>query len=124
MAHAHEARPGVPEIEGREHKSTLDRLIYMANQIGWFFNSQPEAKRVPGLVDHIQHFWDPRMKSEIFEHVGNGGSGLEPVPLEALKVLKAAHDGKRPTRGEAERVPTAEPRTGEAPLEVTENGRG
>ncbi|MFD1701924.1 formate dehydrogenase subunit delta [Methylopila henanensis] len=124
MAHAHEARPGVPEIEGREHKTTLDRLIYMANQIGWFFKSQPERLRIPGIVDHIQHFWDPRMKKEIFEHVGAGGAGLEPEPLEALKVLKAAHDGKMATRGEAEVVETGQPRTGEAPLEVTENGRG
>lgn len=124
MAHAHQPRPGVPEIEGREHKSTLDRLIYMANQIGWFFKSQPEAKRVPGVVDHIQHFWDPRMKREIFAHVGNGGAGLEPVPLEALQVLKAAADGKTAARGEAEIVETGERRTGEAPLEVTEAGRG
>lgn len=106
------------------HKSTLDRLIYMANQIGWFFNSQPEAKRVPGLVDHIQHFWDPRMKAEIYGHVGNGGEGLEPAPLEALKQLKAAHEGRKPTQGEAEIVETGEPRTGEAPPEVTHEGRG
>ncbi|GLK75793.1 hypothetical protein GCM10008171_10470 [Methylopila jiangsuensis] len=114
MAHAHETLPGVPEIDGREHKSTLDRLIYMANQIGWFFRSQPKEKIIPGIVDHIQHFWDPRMKKEIYAHVGTGGAGLEPEPLEALQILKKAAEGKIATYGEAERVATPEPRTGES----------
>jgi hypothetical protein len=110
--------------DGHVHKTTLMRLIYMANQIGWFFKSQPEPKRVPGVLDHIQHFWDPRMKAEIFEHVAKGGEGLEPVALQALQELKAAHEGKIATRGEAEIVETGQPRTGEAPPEVTNAGRG
>ncbi len=100
--------------EGHPHKTTLDRLIYMANQIGWFFKSQPEEKIVPGILDHIQHFWDPRMRSEIFGHLAKGGAGLEPPVLEALTILKEADEGRRATRGEAEMVPTSQPRTGEA----------
>lgn len=106
---------GVAEAQGHHHKTTLDRLIYMANQIGWFFKSQPKQKVVPGVLDHIQHFWDPRMRAEIFRHIdATGGDGLEPHVLEALTILKQAAEGKRATRGEAEKAPTDQPRTGEA----------
>lgn len=107
------------------HKSTLDRLIYMGNQIGWFFNSQPEGRRIPGILDHIQHFWDPRMRAEIFRHIDDtGGTGIDPNVLEALTQLKLAEEGMKKTRGEAEIVETGQQRTGEAPPEVTKNGLG
>lgn len=127
------ASPGSAEVvetlgaheEDHPHKSTLDRLIYMANQIGWFFKSQPQDKIVPGILDHIQHFWDPRMRSEIFRHIDEtGGTGIEPYPLEALIQLKKAAEGKRSTRGEAEMVETGEPRLGEAAPQATRGGEG
>lgn len=112
--------PGVVESlgahqEDHPHKSTLDRLIYMGNQIGWFFNSQPEGHRVPGILDHIQHFWDPRMRAEIYGHIDKtGGEGIDPHVLEALIALKLAAEGKLKTHGEAEKVETGQPRTGAA----------
>lgn len=100
---------------GEHHKTTLDRLIYMGNQIGWFFNSQAEDKRVLGILDHIQHFWDPRMRAEIFGHIDKtGGAGLDPNVLDALIHLKLAAEGKKPTKGEAEKVDTKQDRMGAA----------
>lgn len=98
--------------EGEEHhKSTLDRLIYMGNQIGWFFRSQPAEKAVAGILDHIQHFWDPRMRKEIFRHIEEtGGERIEPLVLEALIQLKAASDLKTG----AGKVETGQPRMGES----------
>jgi formate dehydrogenase subunit delta len=49
--------------------SSLDRLIYMANQIGWFFRSQGHDHAVSGIADHIHKFWDPRMRKAIFAHL-------------------------------------------------------
>lgn len=66
-----------------------DRLIYMANQIGKFFQSQGHGKAVPGIAEHIKKFWDPRMKRAIFAHLDAGGAGLEPDVREALTSLKA-----------------------------------
>ena len=43
-----------------------DRLIYMANQIGKFFQSQGHDRAVPGIAEHIKKFWDPRMRKAIF----------------------------------------------------------
>ncbi|WP_198964283.1 formate dehydrogenase subunit delta [Bradyrhizobium sp. Y36] len=67
-----------------------DRLIYMANQIGKFFQSQGRGKAVPGIAEHIKKFWDPRMKRAIFAHLDAGGAGLEPDVREALTSLKQA----------------------------------
>ena len=39
--------------------SSPERLIYMANQIGWFFRSQGHDLAVAGVADHIKKFWDP-----------------------------------------------------------------
>ena len=66
-----------------------DRLIYMANQIGHFFQSQGHDKAVPGIADHIKKFWDPRMLSAIFAHLEAGGAGLDPDVREAIAALKA-----------------------------------
>ena len=67
-----------------------DRLIYMANQIGKFFQSQGHDKAVPGIADHIRKFWDPRMRSAIFAHLDAGGAGLDPNVRDALETLKNA----------------------------------
>jgi formate dehydrogenase subunit delta len=66
-----------------------DRLVYMANQIGKFFESQGHDKAVPGISEHIRKFWDPRMRKSMFAHLDAGGAGLAPNVLEALTTLKA-----------------------------------
>ncbi len=65
-----------------------DRLVYMANQIGSFFRSQGEAKAVPGIADHINKFWDPRMRSAILAHWEAGGEGLDPLVRTAMSALR------------------------------------
>jgi formate dehydrogenase subunit delta len=70
------------------HSNTNDRLIYMANQIGKFFESQGHDKAVPGIAEHIHKFWDPRMRKSIFAHLDAGGAGLAPNVLEALNTLR------------------------------------
>jgi len=69
--------------------SSLDRLVYMANQIGKFFQSQGHDQAVAGVADHIRKFWDPRMRKAIFAHLDAGGAGLDPNVLEAIASLKA-----------------------------------
>jgi formate dehydrogenase subunit delta len=72
--------------------SSPDRLIYMANQIGKFFQSQGHDKAVPGVAEHIRKFWDPRMRKQIFAHLDAGGAGLDPYVHEAIATLKAAQN--------------------------------
>jgi formate dehydrogenase subunit delta len=70
--------------------SPEQRLVYMANQIGKFFQSQGPGKTVPGVADHIRKFWDPRMRKQIYAHLAAGGAGLDPDVREALESLKGA----------------------------------
>ena len=69
---------------------SADRLIYMANQIGKFFQSQGHDQAVAGVAEHIRKFWDPRMRRGIFAHLDAGGAGLDPNVREALEALKKA----------------------------------
>jgi formate dehydrogenase subunit delta len=66
----------------------LPRLVYMANQIGKFFVSEDKETAVAGIADHLQKFWDPRMRAEILAHVANGGEGLDPEVRAAVALLK------------------------------------
>lgn len=69
--------------------SSVDRLVYMANQIGKFFASQGENEAVSGTADHIRKFWDPRMRANILDHAAKGGAGLDPVARKAVDQLRA-----------------------------------
>ena len=60
-----------------------DKIIRMANQIATFFLSQPEATRVPGVSNHINKFWEPRMRRQFFEIIDAGGEGFLPLVVEA-----------------------------------------
>lgn len=64
-----------------------DRLIYMANQIGTFFNHQDEDEAVASIATHIKSFWDPRMRAAILAHEEAGGAGLAPRVLRAVRTL-------------------------------------
>lgn len=65
------------------------KLIRMANQIGIFFESKPDrAEGVAGVADHINKFWEPRMRRQFFEVVDAGGDGLRPIVLEAAATVK------------------------------------
>lgn len=70
------------------------KLVHMANQIGKFFKSQGEDKTVAGVSEHIRKFWDPRMRSQIYAHIDNGGEGLEPQVKAAIEKLKNAETAK------------------------------
>lgn len=67
-----------------------DKLVMMANQIARFFATQGEERALPQIADHIQKFWDPRMRRQIREHVAQGGDGLDPLALAAIGKLVAA----------------------------------
>ncbi len=86
--------------------SPSDALVRMANDIGKFFRSQGEERGVPGIANHIRLFWEPRMKKQIFAHLGQGGAGLDPMPLKALQQLKADMHGM-PTAAEAKAAAAA-----------------
>jgi formate dehydrogenase subunit delta len=66
---------------------TLDRLVYMANQIGREFASQRPHDAVDATWDHLWHFWDPRMRTMIVAHLHEGGAGLSEIARAAVAKL-------------------------------------
>jgi formate dehydrogenase subunit delta len=68
---------------------SAERLVQMANDIGHFFAAEPQrADAVAGIANHIQRFWDPRMRRQILAHLQAGGAGLEELPRDAVASLK------------------------------------
>jgi formate dehydrogenase subunit delta len=54
-----------------------DKLVKMANQIGSFFDSEPERTvALESIAGHIRRFWEPRMRRALLrwvdEHHGEG----------------------------------------------------
>ena len=77
---------------------SLEKLVYMANQIGKFFNSQGQEQAVAGTADHIRKVWDPHMRASIAAHLEAGGTGLDPVARLAVERLKDAQNKKKPEK--------------------------
>lgn len=83
-----------------------DRLASMANQIARFFQAQGTHAHGAGgpadaggragaggaaeaVADHLRQYWDPRMRADILAHLEAGGAGLDPVVMDALRLLRA-----------------------------------
>ena len=63
------------------------KLVYMANQIAKFFAAQGDDAAAAGVADHLQKFWDPRMRANIIAHAKSGGQGLSPSVAKAVAQL-------------------------------------
>ena len=65
-----------------------DRLVSMANDIGAFFNAEPDKNEAAkNIANHLTRFWDPRMRRQIVAHYREGGAGLDPVVRSAVALL-------------------------------------
>ena len=65
-----------------------DLMVHNANQIALYFASFPREEAIAGVTDHIQKFWEKRMKKQIVEYIAKGGNGLHELVVEAVKRLK------------------------------------
>lgn len=71
------------------HGTDPEKLVKMANQIGDFFKSYPEATAVEGVREHIAKFWNRKMRDEFFAYLDKGGEKeLQPVVAAAVKKLR------------------------------------
>ncbi|MGQ3031820.1 MAG: formate dehydrogenase subunit delta [Ferrovibrionaceae bacterium] len=76
---------------------TVDRLVMMANQIGKFFAPQRKIDQAAAIADHLEKFWDPRMRSLIVAHLDAGGTGLDPMVFAAVEKMKVSMAARRST---------------------------
>jgi formate dehydrogenase subunit delta len=70
------------------HEKIEAKLIYMANQIAGFFQTQPAAEAAGGVAMHINKFWEPRMRRQLFDLIDAGEARLSPLVLEAAPLIK------------------------------------
>ncbi|MGF7009371.1 formate dehydrogenase subunit delta [Aminobacter sp. BE322] len=74
--------------DDEDRMSTKQKLVYMANQIATFFDSKPHDEGVAGIAEHINKFWDPRMRRQFFEMLDAGGAGMKPTVVEAAAKIR------------------------------------
>ena len=63
-------------------------MVHNANQIALYFASFPREDAIEGVRDHIQKFWERRMKDQLLAYIGKGGAGLHELVLEAVKRME------------------------------------
>ena len=63
-----------------------EKLVRMANQIAGFFSHEGPERGAASVADHLQKFWDPRMRAQIAAAVEEGRAvGLDPIALSAVR---------------------------------------
>ena len=67
---------------------SADRIARMANDIAKFMESKPHDEGLAGLASHINDFWEPRMRKQLFDVIDAGGAGLRPLVLEAAGSIR------------------------------------
>ncbi|WP_421695807.1 formate dehydrogenase subunit delta [Aestuariivirga sp.] len=63
-------------------------MLRMANQIASFFNGSGPEAAVRDAADHINKFWDPRMRTMLIAHLDKGGEGLDETIVKAASLIK------------------------------------
>ncbi len=67
---------------------SADKIARMANQIAAFMASKPHAEGLAGLAAHLNDFWEPRMRRQLFALLDAGGEGLSPLVIEAADKIR------------------------------------
>ena len=65
-----------------------NKIARMANQIATFFHSMPHEEGVAGVAEHINKFWEPRMRRQLFELVDAGDPELDELVMEAAAGIR------------------------------------
>jgi formate dehydrogenase subunit delta len=67
---------------------SAEKIARMANDISKFMESKPHDEGVAGLAAHINDFWEPRMRRQLFQLIDAGGAGLRPLVLDAAGAIR------------------------------------
>ena len=73
----------------------IPHLIRLANRIGSFFEAFPDRNEaIEGIANHIQKFWEPRMRKALLDFLDtrpdghSGEAALSDIALEAILLNK------------------------------------
>lgn len=65
-----------------------EKLARMANQIATFMASKPRDEGLTLLAAHINDFWEPRMRRQLFAILDAGGAGLHELVIAAAPTIR------------------------------------
>lgn len=66
-----------------------DKMIHMANQIAAFFHTVPKGEGAKGVAEHINSFWEPRMRAQLFAMTDKGETEkFDPLFVAALPLIR------------------------------------
>jgi formate dehydrogenase subunit delta len=68
--------------------STGEKLVRTANQIADFFQSKPREEGIAGVANHINKFWEPRMRRQLFEMLDDGTGNFDELVVAASASIK------------------------------------
>jgi len=63
-------------------------MTRMANQIADFFAGYGHDDAVKEIADHLNRFWEPRMRQALLDHLAKGGEGLNPLVKDASTLIR------------------------------------
>ena len=63
-------------------------LVRMANQIASNAAHKPHDVAVERTAAHLREFWHPSMQRTLLAYVDAGGTGLDPIALDAVLALR------------------------------------
>jgi formate dehydrogenase subunit delta len=72
--------------------NTQDHLVYMLNQIARNLAIKGDEKAAIATADHIEQFWDPRMKQMIRKTASEGDVNLSKISLMAVQKMLEGSD--------------------------------
>jgi formate dehydrogenase subunit delta len=66
-----------------------EHLVKMANQIGDFFDGEPDKElAAKEVVSHLTRFWAPTMRQQLVEYSkAHNGEGLRPLVKTAVEIV-------------------------------------
>jgi formate dehydrogenase subunit delta len=76
----------------------VQTLVSMINRIGQFFESYPDrAEAIDGIANHVQKFWEPRMRRQLYAHLDAhaADSGLSDLVREAVLERRTVLEPRR-----------------------------
>ena len=71
---------------------SADKIARMANDIAKFMESKPHPEGMTLLASHLNDYWEPRMRRQLFQLLDAGGEGLRPLVMESAGSIRRPVD--------------------------------
>ena len=64
--------------------------VRLANDIAVQFHHLPPGEAAKAIANHMRMFWDPRMRTDLLTRAETDSTDLDPLVLDAVRLLKGS----------------------------------